>query len=581
MDICNVCGGKNECIGCDGIPFSGLKPDECGQCLSETNEKRNNCTRFIFHNDLRIYLLTKWNSNSFCYHFQSVQTLNKGVSTKCQVRDEVSNSVEMSYFIENTPIRYIIYYFNYKFSSKVFRGCPSFPSEMYFWPSSNGTIKCHVFNRSPPYEELLSVERSFTFIQVDFSKNYVAKITPTAVYTNKSIELIAEVKNISSTSFKCVYVSSSSDFFISSENSALTELSSVRCHLPQIPICQDYKLILVDESWTDDDVPPSSIIEAMWQNTVQAFRVKAPAPNVLKALVSDDLREIQIHFKVNIVVTKHCSALFTPESLKQLGFTDFSCWNSVNALFLYLQSTVKLSLNMTLTFAHHNGIRTFCSQDSFSDEVEGLIHVNFPERMIKPKFFLHGPQHVCTGVVRLRISQIIGGGAFGLKYSWSVTSKPAMNLSAIHDFLHHKTNFVEIPVEMLQPGVRYVISVFGENILGVTSDTYYHTVVRKDFQQLAVSVAGLVEVDPVQNNIYIAEVDPCHEHIFPISFYWHVNSSDFFLPSNRGPVLRIPKYTMKRNKFYELAVTVIPVTLCPKDAARASHKCCVMVTVVA
>jgi len=32
MDSCGVCAGKNECMGCDGIPHSGKKKDGCGVC---------------------------------------------------------------------------------------------------------------------------------------------------------------------------------------------------------------------------------------------------------------------------------------------------------------------------------------------------------------------------------------------------------------------------------------------------------------------------------------------------------------------------------------------------------------------
>ncbi|XP_076348105.1 uncharacterized protein LOC143245641 [Tachypleus tridentatus] len=212
---------------------------------------------------------------------------------------------------------------------------------------------------------------------------------------------------------------------------------------------------------------------------------------------------------------------------------------------------------MTLIFARHNGIRTFCPPNHIGDEIEGIVNIKLPQRKIKPTFLLQGPQQVCTGVFQLRVSQIIGGGAFGLKYSWSVTSSPAVNLSVFHDILNYKRNVVDIPVEMLQPEVQYVFSVFGENVLGVMSDIYYHTVVRKNLHQLAVSIAGLVEADPSQDNIYTAEIDQCDEDVFPISFYWHVNSSDFSLQTISAPLLRIPRYDMKRNKFYELGVAVI------------------------
>ena len=31
-DLCGVCGGNNDCVGCDGIPNSGAKVDACGEC---------------------------------------------------------------------------------------------------------------------------------------------------------------------------------------------------------------------------------------------------------------------------------------------------------------------------------------------------------------------------------------------------------------------------------------------------------------------------------------------------------------------------------------------------------------------
>ncbi|XP_076345933.1 uncharacterized protein LOC143244700 [Tachypleus tridentatus] len=557
LDMCGVCGGRNECIGCDGAPFSGFTLDECGQCLTQSDDKRNYCSYFSFNNNNRQYFLAEGKVNSFCYEFYTRHNLENEIVSKCNVRNEVNNSAENTYFFESQPKKAVPVDSSNKNSLKKFQACFSLPREMYFWPSSNATIECHVLNYSSTSEEILSVERSLKFIQLDFRKNYVAKITPTTVYNNKSIELTADVKNTSSTNFKCIYTSRSSSSFMSSENAELTGISSVRCYLPQIPLCQEYSLLLVDESWTEDDVSSLTIVSDKWQSEAQTFLVIASAPEVFEAVVSNDLQEIQIQFTVNVFISNNCSVLFTSQSLKKLGFKDFSCWHSSNVLFLYLQSTVRLSLNMTLEFASYNGIRTFCPPNHVGDEAEGMIHVKLPQTKVKPRFFLYGPQQVCTGVVQLQISQIIGGGPFGLMYSWSVTSQPAVNLSGLHDLLYNKTKSVEIPLEMLQPDVRYNISVFGENVLGALSDTYSHTVVRKDSQQLVVLIVGLMEIDPGQENIYVAEVDECFEHVFPLSFYWSVNSSDFLLSDKNSPVLKIPKHFMKRNRFYEITVTVV------------------------
>jgi len=32
VDSCQICGGNNNCTGCDGTPYSGLKFDACGIC---------------------------------------------------------------------------------------------------------------------------------------------------------------------------------------------------------------------------------------------------------------------------------------------------------------------------------------------------------------------------------------------------------------------------------------------------------------------------------------------------------------------------------------------------------------------
>ncbi|XP_076347730.1 uncharacterized protein LOC143245365 isoform X4 [Tachypleus tridentatus] len=552
IDICNVCGGKNECVGCDGIPFSGTTLNEYGQCQNQTELETINSFSFMkFYVKRGTYFLTTWKPNSFCYAFVSKRNMNQQIEIEFRVRNSGKTLYSFNSLLTKVTSFLLIRFVR----TDVFSDCHPFPSDMYFWPSTNVTIECHIYNDSSK-SEFLFVEKTFKFTQLDCRKNYVAKITPTTVYNNKSTELTAEVKNISSTSFKCAHVSRSLSFFISSENSALTEHSTVRCHFPQIFQCQDYKLLLLDESWTKDDEPHLDIIVGMWENTVQIFRVNAPAPSVLEAIISDGLQEIQIRFTIGIVVTKQCSAIFTSESLEQLGFSNSSCWNSFNILTFYLQSTVKLSLNMTLIFARHNGIRTFCPPNHIGDEIEGIVNIKLPQRKIKPTLFLQGPQQVCTGVFQLRVSPIIGGGAFGLKYSWSVTSSPAVNLSVFHDILYYKRNVVDIPVEMLQPEVQYVFSVFGENVLGVMSDIYYHTVVRKNLHQLAVSIAGLVEADPSQDNMYKAEIDQCDEDVFPISFYWHVNSSDFSLPTISSRFLRILRYDMKGNKFYELDVAV-------------------------
>ena len=38
-DLCEVCGGANECFGCDGVAYSGMVADDCGVCGGDNREK--------------------------------------------------------------------------------------------------------------------------------------------------------------------------------------------------------------------------------------------------------------------------------------------------------------------------------------------------------------------------------------------------------------------------------------------------------------------------------------------------------------------------------------------------------------
>src|SRR5206468_4051740 len=38
LDQCGVCGGNNDCAGCDGVPNSGAVIDVCGNCGGNGSE---------------------------------------------------------------------------------------------------------------------------------------------------------------------------------------------------------------------------------------------------------------------------------------------------------------------------------------------------------------------------------------------------------------------------------------------------------------------------------------------------------------------------------------------------------------
>lgn len=48
FDQCGVCGGDNECFGCDGIPNSRARYDDCGVCNGN-----NSC--FVSKKDRKSY----------------------------------------------------------------------------------------------------------------------------------------------------------------------------------------------------------------------------------------------------------------------------------------------------------------------------------------------------------------------------------------------------------------------------------------------------------------------------------------------------------------------------------------------
>ncbi|XP_022256249.1 uncharacterized protein LOC111088998, partial [Limulus polyphemus] len=376
----------------------------------------------------------------------------------------------------------------------------------------------------------------------------VTNITPSTININENVKVTVEMLNKTTSGLWCFFGTVQKMTIVS--KAIILGPYSVQCDLPSISTHNVYQLMIIPESKI---VNNSTRISMFVPNKQAHIKTNIPVSLALEAGITEELNEIKITFDINLYFNynPHHYHERGEEKLKLLTNSESSCRMFGNFIFISLPSAFNYTSNMKIEFV----------ESHFEYAPKGVVHVKLPHQTVKPILHVEGPEKVCSGMLQIHISEVVGGGVFGLNYTWSITPDLKVNLATIFDFLENTTSLLEIPVEKLEPGVTYIFSVYGENIMGVKSDTYFHSVVRINDQKLTVTIAGPDEVSIWAENTLVAEVAWCSNvshQIYSLTYYWSVNSSDFHLPQEWGPVLRISKY-MKGQRTYKFTVTVIDV----------------------
>ncbi|XP_076314816.1 uncharacterized protein LOC143227212 [Tachypleus tridentatus] len=532
IDLCGICGGRNECVSCDGIPFSEFSIDECGKCLKNGDPQRNYCTTMEF----LTYSMISTSSRKIIIIIKSPEDVYN-MTLKCELFDKENNS-----YTEYISMKMHSSY-QHDSGAWMFKYRELFTVKDHLMNYILFLVSCEVSINLTTGIHRLTAQKLFMW---DLEMFVIKKITPSTIGIEENVKVTVEVENKTTSGLWCFYGTSKEMRTVS--KAIILGPYSVQCDISATSTRNSYQLVIIPESKI---VNNSTRISAYLSNSKAYIRPKAPAPLVIEAVITEELTEIRITFNINLYKRyTTCRDSFTSATLQQLGVNVPSCRMFGNFIFISLPSAFKYTSNVTVEFAETN----------FQYNPRGVVHVTLPHKTVKPILHVEGPEKVCSGMLQIHVSETVGGGVFGLNYKWSITSNHKVNLSTIFDVLERTTSYLEIPVEKLEPELTYVFSVYGENIIGVKSDTHFHSVMRINDQRMTVTIIGPDEVSIWAENTLVAEITWCSNvsHIHSLTYYWRVNSSDFHLPQEWGPVLRISKY-MKGQTTYKFMVTVIDV----------------------
>ncbi|KAL0275403.1 UNVERIFIED_CONTAM: hypothetical protein PYX00_003257 [Menopon gallinae] len=308
LDRCNICGGKSDCVGCDGIINSPRRRDSCGLCLLPQAEEWNDC---LIIDNIYPSLLDLSLDNGLVPLLISGAGLKQSYlnTTQCLIQPLESQSdgptvKEISLDENNIQIMVELTQ-----STGAYRiGC----SEI------EGFVELYI---------------------VDSGKLNAVGVEPSEVEVDKKVEVEIEVdKDVSSNiTVWC---------FVREGPGAVTTLPAAR-KTDKLFKCSEYTpltpgVVKVGIVANED----TAYRENRTGKVVELF-VRAKPPIAETAEYTPDFQQIAVRFDQNIEISD-CDGTFTPDTEKYLG-KGFACTSSGDVLLVTLGNESEITESITIT----------------------------------------------------------------------------------------------------------------------------------------------------------------------------------------------------------------------------------------
>uniref|UniRef100_A0A914XKK1 Uncharacterized protein n=1 Tax=Plectus sambesii TaxID=2011161 RepID=A0A914XKK1_9BILA len=545
LDDCNVCNGTNACVGCDGIAWSGLKRDQCGRCLAESNANFDKPCDIALNGIFPLLLDSQASKHILSLAVANPSEVSEFTVRNCWLQDSLSTKYNGAAVKENeTAIRLSI--------DQVLQNgmelsvhCIMNNKEYNFPENVLVTNFEQAVKQSGASPSIVSLGSDLSSILVSFDQKLASKYFTAAPY--------------------CLLVNGTALPALRSGD----DTSYVTCDLSSIASNGTIQLRAVrGQEMHDATINFQVPLDILIQDK---------RPVLTSAHFSDDLTSLLLNFDENVqVVGDECMRIFSSETRRMLGALPSCSIRGATIVLTFGQNATlapsnRIDIDLTLVerFTRNSPPSSYPSTITAETQIPGnssaslvpqttfvstpsptyfTTEIKMPSIVMTPKLHIDAPQKLtlCQQHITIDVRRVFGDGGRPLAYTWTISSLKSVSsaLSSLVSSMHGRS--LTIPRSMLENSTEYEITVKACNFIAQCSETLTMPVsVSLDATSFDVRIRGLTS-PVVPSKRLNAVADPTFEkcgqtHLLPpsdVTYSWLVDN----VRVDSGSTLRIPAF---------------------------------------
>ncbi|XP_042237054.1 uncharacterized protein LOC121876169 isoform X3 [Homarus americanus] len=586
IDKCGVCGGKNECVGCDGEINSGAVNDICGACLQPNNPDFNNCKRLGLVSNSVDAAVNDLGSAGF-----DKEELRKFFTLKASVAGVKSKK----YNLENCTL---VNKDGQKISAKTVKfKSGTVQASFKIFLSGKVILRCSFKakkKRTTPKEVDLETPDEFEIMD-----SRAVMLETDRAEVNASIDTVVTIKVRNSPS-----LDSAACFLMYQDQSPATGASANlsnrrgRGSGPTSDLAQELATYVIEPDKVECLVPKNArpgqaqiglvltaaalqlILRALLNVPTKSLMVKASAPKVTSAILDSSGQNLVISFDQNIESETECSLLIEWPWIEESKKPKPNCKFQASKLQVKLKSGIMVKANTSLTFADSNGIRAAHGDATTAPEATGSFKVIQPDSTSELTFQLRGDTQACnTSIVKLTVTRIRGARIEEVTPKWNITWEPGSgkwsqaetlqmwgSIHALQDKMTMSSNSksfsMSVPGSGLLPGKEYLVEVHLEAEDGRSSASQGRIITAMPPDQLLkIRINGPTQIRATSREMFKAKATLCSETESvddnKLEYYWNVDGEGVFPVEQKGKTFTLRGGLLRGGSSYTLTVTAL------------------------
>nr|XP_045610212.1 uncharacterized protein LOC123765577 [Procambarus clarkii] len=592
LDQCGVCFGLNTCVACDGVVNSTARTNICGACLNPSDPKWNNCSGLRVTSD----------SLDACINDVQDMIVDPEKRTLADLRSlltveaEVAGVKAKTHTIDNCSL-----------VSDIGQGTPavavSFQNNgvkavFKILLSGNMSLQCTFkskYKKQNPSMVQLTTTDTLTVLD---SRAVMLETDKSEVDTTNSSVVTLAVKyapSLNSAVCVLIYDIDSSD---AGDSNKTKERRLLKGEAPP-RLVQELATALVAPGRVACTVPKDARPGQAQIGLVLTFAalilmyrvplnlptkplvIKAPAPEVVSAVLDSTGEVLNINFNVNVDAKAKCSQIINWPWTGPTKSPGPICKFVANQLRVQLGPAINVLANTSLAFNNMSAIRRAYGNAITAPAATGNFTVTQPVVETELTFQLTGDTQACnTSVVKVSITSIRGAKITDVTPVWNITWEPGGQKWSQGDTLQvwqsvhalkgkmkmwaSQHGFsLTVPGNGFLPGKDYMVVAHLETSDGRSSDAIGMTITTMPPDQLLqVSISGPTVVRVDSRFKYKAKVSLCSHtdtlaDDLKLQYYWSVDGEGTNTGELIGKSITLPAGSLRGGHAYILSVTVI------------------------
>nr|CAD7258242.1 unnamed protein product [Timema shepardi] len=571
QDRCGVCYGGEECVGCDGVVYSGTRFDACGRCLMRDDAAWNDCTK-----------ITSVRPDVLDHALGAEDTVAlRGAGIAPNTLGDVACTLVDSATQQSLEVR----------KSLVSEGMIELLVELVH-QSGRFTLKC-----SSTLLGDIAIDGKVEVTVVDSRELAVTRVVPDTVIVGQRFQAVLTVPKIRSDTELYCYMRENSSSVARVIQPVQVMDGEVTCSESTVNRAQ---VTMFGVAYTEEAAIDREDVGKPGEVTVTA-----DAPKIVTAEFSQDLRQIHVVFDCNVQGPADCSVIFTEDTVHKVG-RDANCSFVANYLVVDIGTSPRLALDTSLTLSDASQVYRAQSNPALSPRASGSVTVD-TSKIAPPSYHIVAPQFICptglegtalgragitpvlpTSNVTLPTVRILTTSSEKLKFDWSIffslTDAAPKRRSQRENLLVWRSvrglqadmkrsgrvlasNQIPINVTMMMPDIEYKVNVTGTNILGMPGETKYFSIMVAPLNRSESSLELLLlapDVTYTDSNYYVeAKMSTCRNDLAKqiLRYKWSVSTrsemaKDLNVELQRGRRLKLAAGSLQGGQLYTITCSV-------------------------